>query len=108
MLSNTNNSIYYQSFVCIQSNGIVNDKTVLFDQKMGLKQIQPFWVSVEVEVMEKKEYSPFPKASWLEPHYVWCHDQDTRYGGSYPSAEMHLIYSTASVEWTEFDLDFSI
>ena len=47
--------------------------------------------------------SEFPKASaLLEPHHqiVKCHIQDTRWGGSYPFAEVQLVYSTAPADWT--------
>ena len=43
-----------------------------------------------------------PKApALLEPHHqiVLCHIQDTHRGGSYPSAEKQLVYSTAPADW---------
>ena len=52
--------------------------------------------------MAMKGYSAFPKApALLEPHHqiVYCHIQDTRRGGSYPSAEEESVYSTAPADW---------
>ena len=49
-----------------------------------------------------KGYSTFPKVpALLEPHHqiVYCHIQDTRCGGSYPSAEKQPVYSTAPADW---------
>ena len=48
-----------------------------------------------------KGYSAFSKAAaLLEPHHqiVKCHIQDIQWGGGvlFPSAEMRLVYSTAS------------
>ena len=36
---------------------------------MALKQVQPLQVRVDQRVMAMKEYSTFPKAPGLEPHY---------------------------------------
>ena len=50
-----------------------------------------------------KGYFAFPKApALLEPHHqiVYCHIQDTRWGGSYPSVEKQPVYSTAPADWT--------
>ena len=44
-----------------------------------------------------KGYSTFPKAlALLEPQYyiVWCHIQDTHWGGGYSSEEMQSVHST--------------
>ena len=49
--------------------------------------------------MAMKGYFAFSKApALLEPHHqiVWCQIQETHWGvGSYYSAEMQLVYSTA-------------
>ena len=58
----------------------------------------------------KKGCFRFPKASaLLEPHYqiVYCHIQDTLIvcvcgaRGSYPSAEVQSVYSTAPADWAK-------
>ena len=54
--------------------------------------------------MAMKGYSAFPKApALLEAHHqiVKCYTQDTCFwvGGSYPSAEKGLLYSTAPADW---------
>ena len=63
---------------------------------------------VELGAMAMKGYSAFPKApALLEPHHqiVLCHIQDTCCGGgSYPSAEMQLVYSTIPVDWANYEL----
>ena len=49
-----------------------------------------------------KGYSALPKApALLELHHqiIVCHIQDTRWGVSYPSAEVQSVYSTASADW---------
>ena len=49
-----------------------------------------------------KGYSAFPKApALLEPRnqIVKCHSQGTSWGGYYPSAEMHSVYSTTPADW---------
>ena len=63
----------------------------------------PLRARVDLGAMAMKEYSAFPKApALLEPHHqiVSCHIQDTLYGGgSYPSAEVQSVYSTAPADW---------
>ena len=53
--------------------------------------------------MALKEYSTFSKGPVsLEPHHqiVLCHVQDIRCGvGSYTSAEVQSVYSTAPADW---------
>ena len=54
--------------------------------------------------MAMKGYSAFSKAlALLEPHHqiVKYHVQDTHLQGSYPSAEMQLVYSTAQADWAD-------
>ena len=50
-----------------------------------------------------KEYSTFPKSTRLESHHqiVSCYILDTHCGGegSYSSAEMQSVYSTAPTDW---------
>ena len=61
----------------------------------------PFWTKVDKGAMAMKGYSAFPKApASLENHHqiVLCHIQDTHWG-SYPSAEVQLVYSTALADW---------
>ena len=58
-----------------------------------------------------KDYSAFPKApaAIMEPHHQigYCHIQGTDLGGgSYRSAEMQLVYSTAQADWTRLFLFF--
>ena len=62
-----------------------------------------------------KGYAAFPKATaLLERHHqiVQCPIKDTRYGESYPSAEVQLDYSIALADWAiqllKFNTDSSI
>ena len=62
----------------------------------------PLHARVDLGAMAMKGYSAFPKApALLEPHHqiVSCHIQDTRWGGSYSSAEVPSVYSTAPANW---------
>ena len=62
----------------------------------------PLWARVDLGAMAMKGYSALPKApAILEPYHqiVYCHIQDTHCGGSYPSAEMQPVYSTAPANW---------
>ena len=62
----------------------------------------PRRVRVDLGAMAMKECSAFPKApASLEPHHqiVLCHIPDTRWGGSYPSAEVQSVYSTSPADW---------
>ena len=58
--------------------------------------------------MAMKGCSTFPKApALLEPHHqiVSCYIQDTHWGGgSYPSAEVLSVYSTAPADWAIYIL----
>ena len=61
----------------------------------------PFRARVDLGAMAMKGYSAFPKApASLEPYHqiVYCHIQDTRWGWSYPSAEVQSVYSTAPAD----------
>ena len=63
-------------------------------------QLLPLRAKVQLGAM--MEYSILPKAPGLEPHHqmVKCHIQDTCWRwGSYSSAEMQSVYSTAPVDW---------
>ena len=75
----------------------------LFNPEIGPYQVLPLWARVDLGAMVMKGYSAFPKApALLEPHHqiVKCHIQDTRWrGGSYPSAEVQSVYSTAPADW---------
>ena len=66
----------------------------------------PLQARVDPGVMAMKEYSAFPKAPvLLEPHHqiVYCHVLDTcwKRGGSYPSAKIQPMYSSATADWAE-------
>ena len=55
--------------------------------------------------MAVKEYSAFSKSlASLEPSYqiAYCHIQNTRWGESYSSAEMQLMYSLVPANWAQF------
>ena len=66
----------------------------------------PLQASVDLRVMIIKEYSAFPKSpALLEPHYqiVSCHIVISRtlvgvWGGSFSSAGIQLLYSTAPAD----------
>ncbi len=60
-------------------------------------------VRVDQGVMAMKRYSTFPKVQRLESYHqkVQIYIQDTRWGGSYPSEEMQLTYSTAPANWAK-------
>ena len=58
-------------------------------------------VRVELEVMTMKWYSLFSKTLALleaQQQIVSCHIQDTR-RGSYATAEVQSVYSTAPDDW---------
>ena len=60
-----------------------------------------FPARVDLEAMVMKVYSAFLKApALLKPHHwiVLCYIQDTRWGGSYPSAEIRSVYSTTPAD----------
>ena len=89
-----NHSIHFKLFVCTQSN------------KLSIRpyQVLPLWARANLRAMAMKEYSVFPKAPALQqphPQIVSCHIWDTPGSGSYPSAEMQLVYSTAPADWTK-------
>ena len=59
------------------------------------------WARVNLEAMVVKRYFIFLEAlALLKPHHqvVWFCIQDTHGGESYTSAEMQLVYPTASAE----------
>ena len=60
---------------------------------------------MDLGAMAMKGYSTFPKYSMLESYHqiVLCHIQDTLLeGGSYSSAEMQSVYSTAHPKTTGY------
>ena len=64
----------------------------------------PLRARVDLEAMAIKGYSTFSKApASLETHHqiVHCHIQGTRWGRSYPSAEVQWVYSTAPADWAK-------
>ena len=66
------------------------------------------WARVDQGAMTMIGCSAFPNAlPLLEPHYqiVLCHIQDTWGRGSYPSAEMQSVYSTAPADWAKFIME---
>ena len=70
---------------------------VLFNPQIGPYQVPPLHARAGLGAMAMKRCSAFPKApALLGPHHqtVQCHTQDTRWAGSYPSAEKQSVYST--------------
>ena len=63
---------------------------VLFNPSIGLFQVLPVQAWVDQGAMVMKGYSAFPKALGV--------------GGSYPSAEVQSVYSTAQADWGNFIL----
>ena len=61
----------------------------------------PLWVRVDERAMAMKEYSPFPNAlALLDPHDCLVSYPGYLLGeGSYLSAEVQLVYSTAPADW---------
>ena len=62
----------------------------------------PLRVKVDQRTMAIKGYSAPPIAlALLAPHHliIQCHIQDTRLVGSYSSAEIQSVFSTAPVDW---------
>ena len=55
----------------------------------------PIWITVDLGVMAMKRYSAFPKTPGLEPHHHPLME------GSYPSAGMQSVYSTAQADWAD-------
>ena len=77
--------------------------SVLVDLEIGSYQVLPLQMRVNLGAMAIKGYSAFPKAQhyWsltirlinvISRTLIWWGG-----GGSYPSAEMQLVYSTAPV-----------
>ena len=67
---------------------------VLFNPYLAPYHVLPRWARLDLGAMVIKGYSAFPKApASLEPHHqiVYCHIQDTRGGGSYPTAEKQVF-----------------
>ena len=80
---------------------------VLFNPYIGPDQVLPFRARVYLRAMAMRGCSAFPKApASLVPHHqiVYCHKQDTHWGGSYPSAEVQSVYSTAPADWAKKNL----
>ena len=68
LLSNTDNSIEHQTFVCTH----VNRQTVLFNRNMGPYQVMLHQVREDQGIMMMKEYFTFPKAPGLKlPHQLF-------------------------------------
>ena len=57
----------------------------------------PLKARVDLGAMTMKGYYIFPKTLGLEPHHqiVYCHIKTLLEWGSYSSAEMHSVYSSA-------------
>ena len=80
---------------------------------MGPYQVLPLWGRVDLGVIAINGHSAFSKApALLETRYqiVYCHMQDSRWGKTYPFAEMQLVYSIAPadgaialLEWFRLD-----
>ena len=123
LLFNTNYSIECYLFVFTLLNGskycyvsITNQlnichlfiqfkcQTVLFDLKMRHYQVLTLEVKVNLAAMAVKMYSKFPKVPRLAPHHqiVECLYPGFSIVGTYPSAEIQLAYSAASVDWTAY------
>ena len=122
MLFSTNNLIKHQSFLYTQLNDQTvliqtiqfsistqsKCQTVLFDPEVGLYQVLPLSVSMDLGAVATKGYSEFFKISTLSflPRCSRCirQPQLTRatglsLGESYPSAEMQSVYSAAPADW---------
>ena len=76
---------------------------VLFNPLIWPYQVLPLRTRVELEAMAMKGYSAFPKApALLKPHHhIWTLVIG---GGSYPSAEVQSVYSTAPADWATNNL----
>ena len=64
----------------------------------------PLWAKEDLEVMAMKGYFAFlktpPLLDWsLTIRLFRCHILDTHWGGSHPSAEMQLVYSTTPANY---------
>ena len=72
---------------------------------MGSYLVLSLGVRVDLRAMTVNGYSAFSKApALLEPYnqIVLCYTQDTRWGGSEPSAEVQSVYFTAFLaDWTK-------
>ena len=62
----------------------------------------PLRARVDLGAMAMKGYSAFPKApALLQPHHLMFSviSRHSLGGGSYPSAEVQSVYSTAAADW---------
>ena len=74
----------------------------LFNLLIGRYQVLPLWAWVNLGAMAMKGYTTFSKAPGLpEPYHqiVLCHIRTLVRGGSYSSAEVQSVYSTAPSDW---------
>ena len=69
---------------------------VLFNPYIGPYQVLPLRPRVDLWAMAMKGYSVFPKTPALD--YLVSYPGHSL-GGSYPSAEVESVYSTAPVDW---------
>ena len=78
-----------------------NCQIVLFDSLIRPYQVLQLRARVNVGTMARRRCPTFTKAPKLEPHHkiVWCHIQDTPWGGVLSSAEMQSVYSTVPADW---------
>ena len=88
----------------------INMQLVLFKLLIGPYHVLPFWARVDLEAMAMKGVLHIPPSSsiigtppsdWLVsyPGHSWG-------WGSYPSAEVQSVYSTAPANWTKDILGF--
>ena len=119
MLGVINNSIKYQSFVYSQLKdktvlfqtiqfsishlfALFKFQTVLFDLLIGPYQLLPLQIRVDLGEILMKVYSTFPKLQHYWSPTLWVFRVIFRIvvvGGSYLSAGMQSVYSTALADW---------
>ena len=78
---------------------------VLFNTKIGPYQVLPLRARLDLVAMAIKGCSAFPKApALLEPQHqiIVSYPGHSLGRGSYPSAEVQSVYSTAPADWANF------
>ena len=110
--------IYIEYMICKHIFRYINDETVLFPT-IQFSTSHLFALSLKVEQFYlNHRYDPFrcygnegvlhipPKPPYQTVYYQV---QDTLWwGGSYPSAEMQSVYSTAPANWANVDCFFNV
>ena len=91
-----NKHLYYKQFSLALIRSLVP-----FDPWIWPSHMLPLWAKLDLGLMAIKRWSTFLKAlASLDPqHQIFSVISKKLVGGSYPSAGMQSVYSTASADW---------